>query len=84
LIGLYQNIFANETSLGEIIFGKLVELVVRQDVRPERPDDEDAIWEVKCWAKDPQSVDDTAWAKPEDDRVCKGGYGGRVEMYISW
>jgi WD40 repeat protein len=49
--------------LSELTFSEFVELVVRQDVRPERPDDEDAphlsdpVWELaeSCWVKDPKS-----------------------------
>lgn len=48
--------------MSELTFAEFVELVVRQDVRPERPDDEDApylsdgIWELakRCWVKDPK------------------------------
>jgi len=48
--------------LGEIGFSEFVELVVSRDVRPERPEDEDApqlsdtIWELaeKCWVKNPK------------------------------
>ncbi|KIM73991.1 hypothetical protein PILCRDRAFT_715514, partial [Piloderma croceum F 1598] len=55
-------IFANEVPLGNIDHANFIELVVRQNVRPERPDGEeaaqltDAIWELaeKCWVKDPK------------------------------
>src|ERR1700722_6237117 len=56
-------IFTNEIPLGHINdFADFIELVVRQDVRPERPDDEDApqlsdgVWEFaeRCWVKNPQ------------------------------
>ena len=59
----YANkLYANEIPLGELIFSDFVELVVRQDVRPERPDSEDAsqlsdaIWDLAeaCWVKDPK------------------------------
>jgi len=58
---LYE-IFVHETPLSELIFSAFVELVVRQDVRPGRPDDEDApqlsdaIWELAedCWARVPK------------------------------
>ena len=57
-----HQIFVNETPLGEVAFSEFIELVVRQNVRPERPDDEDApylsdaIWELakRCWVKDPK------------------------------
>ena len=52
---------ANETPFSELSFSEFVELVVRQDVRPERPDAEgsqlsDAVWRLaeKCWVKDPK------------------------------
>lgn len=52
----------NEIPLGHIAHGDFIELVVKQDVRPERPDNEDipvltdAIWDLaeKCWIKDSQ------------------------------
>lgn len=55
-----HEIFVNEIPLGHISYGDFVELVVKQDVRPDKPDDEDvpiltdAIWELaeKCWVKD--------------------------------
>ena len=55
-------IFTNETPMGELVYSDFLELVVRQDVRPERPDDEDApqlsdaAWALaeQCWAKDPK------------------------------
>jgi WD40 repeat protein len=48
--------------LSELIFSEFVELVVECNVRPERPDNEDApqlsdaIWELaeKCWLKVPK------------------------------
>jgi WD40 repeat protein len=48
--------------LGELNFSQFVELVVKQGVRPERPDDEDAphlsdaIWDLaeNCWVKEPK------------------------------
>jgi len=57
-----RKIFANEIPLGHIDYADFIELVVRQDVRPERPDEDDAtqlsdaIWELaeKCWVKDPK------------------------------
>jgi len=64
-------IFTNETPLGELAFSQFIELVVEQNVRPERPDDEDApqlsdaLWELveKCWVKDPKS-------RPTANAVC--------------
>ena len=54
----------DEIPLGHINYADFFELVVRQDVRPERPDDEDedasqlsdAVWELaeRCWVKDPK------------------------------
>ena len=52
----------NEVPLGNVVYSDFIELVVKHDARPERPDDEeaptlsDAIWEVaeKCWVKDPR------------------------------
>jgi WD40 repeat protein len=56
-------IFTHEIPLGHIHHTDFIELVVRQGVRPERPDGEDApqlsnpIWELaeQCWAKNPIS-----------------------------
>jgi WD40 repeat protein len=55
-------IYTNEIPLGHITYADFIELVVQWNVRPERPDDEDApklsdaIWELAkaCWVKDPQ------------------------------
>ena len=55
-------IFADDIPLGHINPIDFIELVVRQDIRPERPDDEDApqlsdtVWELaeRCWVKDPK------------------------------
>jgi WD40 repeat protein len=55
-----HQIYANEIPLSELSFSEFVELVVRQNVRPERPDDEEApelsdrIWLLAeaCWVKD--------------------------------
>ena len=52
----------NEVPLGNVVYSDFIELVVKHDARPERPDDEDAptlsdgIWEVaeQCWVKDPR------------------------------
>ena len=52
----------NEVPLGNVVYSDFIELVVKHDARPERPDDEEAptlsdgIWEVaeKCWVKDPR------------------------------
>lgn len=57
--------------MSELTFSEFVELVVRQDVRPERPDEEnapylsDAIWElaVSCWVKDPK-------CRPTASAIC--------------
>jgi len=53
-------VFTNEIPLGHINYCDFIELV-RQDVRPQRPDDEDApalsdaVWDIaeKCWVEDP-------------------------------
>jgi WD40 repeat protein len=66
-----EQIYSNETPLAELNFSEFVELVVRQDVRPERPDEEsapqlsDAIWELvdQCWVKDPKH-------RPTANAVC--------------
>jgi len=55
-------IYTNETPMGELSHSDFLEIVVRQDIRPERPDNEDApwlsdaVWELteKCWVKDPK------------------------------
>jgi WD40 repeat protein len=66
-----KQIFSNEIPWGELNFSQFVELVVRQDIRPERPDDEDApqlsdaLWELaeKCWVKNPK-------LRPTSSVVC--------------
>jgi WD40 repeat protein len=68
---LNRQIYANETPLSDLSFVEFLELVVRQDVRPEQPDDEDApylsdeIWELaeKCWVKEPKH-------RPTASAVC--------------
>jgi WD40 repeat protein len=55
-------IFADEIPLCHINPADFIELVARQGVRPERPDDEDAsqfpdaVWELaeECWVKNPK------------------------------
>ena len=55
-------IYANEIPLGHIHTADFVELVTKQDVRPERPENEDApqlsdaLWALaeQCWIKDPK------------------------------
>jgi len=67
---VYQ-IYTNEIPLSELSFSEFVELVVRQDVRPERPNSEsspqlsDPIWElaVTCWGNDPKK-------RPTASTVC--------------
>jgi WD40 repeat protein len=54
-----HQIYTNEIPLSALSFSEFVELVVRQNVRPERPDDEEApqlsdrIWDLAetCWVK---------------------------------
>ncbi|KIM87190.1 hypothetical protein PILCRDRAFT_815665 [Piloderma croceum F 1598] len=66
-----HEIYTNEIPLSELSFSEFVELVVRQDVRPERPNCEnspqlsDSIWglAVTCWAKDPKQ-------RPTASTVC--------------
>src|SRR6202451_2161312 len=61
----------DEIPLGHISYADFFELVVRQDVRPERPDYEDApqlsdaVWELaeRCWVKDPK-------LRPTASAVC--------------
>jgi hypothetical protein len=54
----------DEVPLGDVPHSQFVELVVRNDVRPEQPDEDnegssqltDAVWDlaVQCWVKDPK------------------------------
>lgn len=65
----------DEVPLGDVDHSQFIELVVRNDVRPERPDDEDdeerapqltdAVWELaeQCWVKDPKN-------RPTADTLC--------------
>lgn len=61
----------NEIPLGHIDYSDSIDLVVQRNVRPERPDDEDApqlydtIWYLAkaCWVKDPKQ-------RPTADVVC--------------
>jgi len=53
-------IFTNEVPLADVNYGDFIELVAKQDIRPEQPDAEsaphlsDAIWEIaeQCWVKE--------------------------------
>ncbi|KAF7982500.1 hypothetical protein HWV62_28092 [Athelia sp. TMB] len=66
-------IFTNEIPLGHIHYADLLELVVKLDVRPERPEGEeiialglsDAVWELaeRCWDKTPSQ-------RPTADYIC--------------
>ena len=55
-------IYMNEIPLGHVNYANFIELVVQRNVRPERPDDEDApqlsdvVWELakSCWIKEPK------------------------------
>ena len=55
-------IYTNEIPLGYVNYADFIELVVQRNVRPERPDDDDApqlsdaIWELakSCWIKEPK------------------------------
>ena len=57
-----DQVFMNEVLLGNVVYADFIELVVKHDARPERPDDSEAstltatIWEVaeKCWVEDPR------------------------------
>lgn len=66
-----SEIFANEIPLGHINHADFLPLVVERNVRPERPDGDnapqlsDTIWELakKCWVKDPK-------CRPSATAVC--------------
>lgn len=72
LIFYYDKIYTNETPLGHIESWDFLELVVEKNVRPERPDEDEApklfdeIWELAqgCWAKEPLQ-------RPIAESVCK-------------
>lgn len=57
-----HQIYTTEIPLGHIHFNEFFDLVVSRDVRPERPEDDeapgltDAVWELAeaCWIKDPK------------------------------
>lgn len=61
----------NEIPLGGLHYNDFTELVARKELRPERPDDEDApnlsdaIWGLaeQCWVHVPKK-------RPTADRVC--------------
>jgi hypothetical protein len=62
---------ANEIPLGHLNYTEYKTLVVDDDVRPERPEEEEApqmtdeTWDLaeRCWVKDPR-------ARPTIDTVC--------------
>lgn len=68
-----HKVFTNEIPLGHIAYGDFIELVVKLDVRPERPEEaeiiayglSDAVWQVaeQCWKKSPGE-------RPTADAVC--------------
>ena len=68
---LFVEVHTNEIPLGHIEYSEFIELVVNQDVRPERPDDDEApqladdSWQLAglCWQKDPVS-------RPNIGTVC--------------
>jgi len=72
LIFYYDKIYTNETPLGHIESSDFLELVVEKNVRPERPDEDEApklfdeIWELAqgCWAKEPLQ-------RPTAESVCE-------------
>ena len=71
LTSLSDEIHTNEVPLCDICFSDFIELVVRQDVRPLRPDSDEApyltdgVWQLaeRCWTKDPL-------ARPSISMVC--------------
>ncbi|KZP05089.1 kinase-like protein, partial [Athelia psychrophila] len=66
-------VFTLEIPLGHINHGDFIELVVKMDVRPERPEEDEfvssgltnAVWEVAehCWTKNPSE-------RPTADALC--------------
>lgn len=68
----YDEIYTTKTPLGHIAHGDFLELVVGQDVRPDRPNaDEspklcDDVWNLalRCWVKDPR-------LRPTADCICE-------------
>jgi len=64
-------IHTNEIPLGHVDYSEFIELVVNQDIRPERPESDEApqmtdhSWQLAedCWRKDPVS-------RPVVDTVC--------------
>jgi serine/threonine protein kinase len=72
LIRCYYKIYTNKTPLGHIEYRDFLELVVGQDMRPERPHARetpklcDDAWNLarRCWVKDPL-------LRPTADGVCE-------------
>jgi hypothetical protein len=70
LFGRHE-IHTNEIPLSQISYSDFVQLVVHQDIRPARPDEDEApqmtddIWQLakQCWAKNPV-------ARPNIKAVC--------------
>jgi len=68
---LFGEVHTNEIPLGHIEYSDFVELIVNQDIRPERPDGDEApqltddSWQLAelCWKKDPVS-------RPNVGTVC--------------
>ena len=57
-----SKVFSLDIPLGHVNYADFIDLVVQRDLRPERPDDEDApmlsdaLWQIaeNCWTKDPK------------------------------
>jgi hypothetical protein len=68
---MIAQIYTDEIPLGQISHAEFVNLVARQGVQPERPEDEDApelsddVWGLaeRCWAQDPLN-------RPKATAIC--------------
>ena len=85
-MSIFDEIHTNEVPLGHVEYSEFVEFVVNQDIRPERPDGDEApqltydSWQLAelCWKKDPLSRPNVGTVCDTMSRLLDNGPGQQV------